>query len=85
MQAGGQTPVFVMSAYECIISASDNLYCSHLDTAPERQSGRKAQISNITAAKVAYTGSSLYAHTMAKVGVRQSQMLSEHVWDLRRC
>ncbi|TBU26594.1 T-complex protein 1 [Dichomitus squalens] len=33
MQAGGQTPVFVMN------------------TAPERQSGRKAQISNITAAK----------------------------------
>ncbi|PIL32657.1 hypothetical protein GSI_05361 [Ganoderma sinense ZZ0214-1] len=33
MQAGGQTPVFVMN------------------TAPERQTGRKAQISNITAAK----------------------------------
>ncbi|EKM52183.1 uncharacterized protein PHACADRAFT_262691 [Phanerochaete carnosa HHB-10118-sp] len=33
MQAGGQTPVFVMN------------------TTPERQSGRKAQISNITAAK----------------------------------
>ncbi|CCM03815.1 uncharacterized protein FIBRA_05964 [Fibroporia radiculosa] len=33
MQAGGQTPVFIMN------------------TAPERQSGRKAQISNITAAK----------------------------------
>ncbi|KIJ64976.1 hypothetical protein HYDPIDRAFT_89862 [Hydnomerulius pinastri MD-312] len=33
MQAGGQTPVFVMN------------------TAPERQSGRKAQVSNITAAK----------------------------------
>ncbi|EGN93482.1 hypothetical protein SERLA73DRAFT_97816 [Serpula lacrymans var. lacrymans S7.3] len=33
MQAGGQTPVFVMNS------------------APERQSGRKAQVSNITAAK----------------------------------
>ncbi|THG98886.1 hypothetical protein EW026_g3360 [Hermanssonia centrifuga] len=33
MQAGGQTPVFVMN------------------TTPERQSGRKAQVSNITAAK----------------------------------
>lgn len=53
MQAG-QTPVFVMSKQllaNLPLPRHDIDICM-LDTTPERQSGRKAQISNITAAKV---------------------------------
>jgi len=55
MQAG-QTPVFVMSGWLSVnlpLSRRDVDLCVP-DTMPERQSGRKAQISNITAAKVDY-------------------------------
>jgi len=52
--SGGQAPIFVMSTFIPHLSSfqRQSYECFWLDAAPERQSGRKAQISNITAAKV---------------------------------
>lgn len=53
MAAPGQTPVFVMSAFS-VQKHFSWLILWPPDAGPERQSGRKAQTGNITAAKVKF-------------------------------
>lgn len=75
MQAGGQTPVFVMSMLHPLFSYPV-ISPFTADTAPERQSGRKAQISNITAAKVCHLFHANLSHFIFLNGLPQ---------DCRRC